>query len=112
MWMKRYIKRHKTFFNRHQVNRYHESMVGIYINRLCFWVLTGLLRRYALAKSLIDVPNERSSHAVPTPRGGGISIVITFLAGYGIFMADVYFERYGICSAIRCRSGDSYHWFY
>lgn len=45
------------------------------------WVLTGLLRRYALAKSLMDVPNERSSHAVPTPRGGGISIVITFLTG-------------------------------
>ena len=45
------------------------------------WVLTGLLRRYALAKSLMDVPNERSSHSIPTPRGGGISIVVTFLAG-------------------------------
>lgn len=36
MWMKRYIKRRRTFFNRHQVNRYYESMVGIYISRLCF----------------------------------------------------------------------------
>jgi len=45
------------------------------------WALTGLLRRYALAKSLIDVPNERSSHSIPTPRGGGTSIVITFLLG-------------------------------
>lgn len=45
------------------------------------WALTGLLRRYALAKSLLDVPNERSSHSIPTPRGGGISIVVTFLTG-------------------------------
>lgn len=41
--------------------------------------LTALLRRYALARSLLDVPNDRSSHTVPTPRGGGASIVVTFL---------------------------------
>ena len=45
------------------------------------WALTGLLHRYALAKDLIDAPNERSSHSIPTPRGGGISIVIVFLIG-------------------------------
>ncbi|MCX7068124.1 MAG: glycosyltransferase family 4 protein [Methylococcales bacterium] len=44
-------------------------------------VLTGLLRRYALAASLLDIPNERSSHSLPTPRGGGVAIVIIFLLG-------------------------------
>lgn len=39
-------------------------------------VLTGGLRRYALARSLMDVPNARSSHSVPTPRGGGVAIVL------------------------------------
>lgn len=43
-------------------------------------LLTFLLRRYALARSLIDIPNARSSHSVPTPRGGGVAIVICFLA--------------------------------
>ena len=43
------------------------------------FVLTWLLRRYALASSLMDVPNARSSHSVPTPRGGGVAIVICFL---------------------------------
>lgn len=43
------------------------------------WVLTLVLRRYALDKSLMDIPNERSSHSVPTPRGGGVAIVISFL---------------------------------
>lgn len=43
------------------------------------WALTLILRRYALAKSLMDIPNERSSHSVPTPRGGGVAIVVSFL---------------------------------
>jgi len=44
------------------------------------WMITGILRRYALAKNLIDIPNERSSHSVPTPRGGGVAIVVSYLA--------------------------------
>ncbi|QEY59391.1 glycosyltransferase family 4 protein [Pseudomonas sp. C27(2019)] len=44
------------------------------------FVLTWALRRYALASSLMDIPNERSSHSVPTPRGGGVAIVLSFLA--------------------------------
>jgi Fuc2NAc and GlcNAc transferase len=43
------------------------------------WLLTGILRRYAIAKNLFDIPNARSSHAVATPRGGGVAIVIVFL---------------------------------
>lgn len=43
-------------------------------------LLTGALRRYALARSLMDIPNARSSHSVPTPRGGGVAIVLSFLA--------------------------------
>lgn len=48
------------------------------------WVFTGYLRRYALSRSLVDVPNERSSHMIPTPRGGGLSIVITFIFGLSL----------------------------
>ncbi|SFT76637.1 MraY family glycosyltransferase [Pseudomonas marincola] len=41
------------------------------------WGGTYFLRRYAL----MDVPNERSSHSVPTPRGGGVAIVLAFILG-------------------------------
>lgn len=41
-------------------------------------LLTAVLRQYALRRSIIDIPNARSSHTVPTPRGGGIAIVLTF----------------------------------
>ncbi len=42
-------------------------------------ILTGWTRRYAIRHRLIDRPNERSSHSIPTSRGGGLAIVITFL---------------------------------
>jgi Fuc2NAc and GlcNAc transferase len=45
------------------------------------WVLTGLVRRWALARGRLDVPNERSSHVVPTPRGGGLAIAFVVLGG-------------------------------
>lgn len=58
------------------------------------WVLTGAVRRYALAKALLDVPNSRSSHTVPTPRGGGIAVVFTVVALLlALFMAGVVQER-------------------
>jgi len=47
---------------------------------LISFLLTGYMRHYALKKNIIDNPNERSSHTIPTPRGGGVSIVITFLS--------------------------------
>ena len=49
------------------------------------WILTSCLRRYALSKRLVDVPNERSSHSVITPRGGGLAIVLSFLMGLPLF---------------------------
>jgi Fuc2NAc and GlcNAc transferase len=38
-------------------------------------VLTGLVRRLAISRGLLDLPNFRSSHSTPTPRGGGLAIV-------------------------------------
>ena len=44
-----------------------------------YFFLIELIRRYTLKKNLIDTPNERSSHSVSTPRGGGPSIIVIFL---------------------------------
>jgi Fuc2NAc and GlcNAc transferase len=43
------------------------------------WALTGLVLRYA-RRRLLDVPNERSSHSIPTPRGGGLAIALVVSA--------------------------------
>ena len=42
---------------------------------------TGWAIRYARRRRLLDFPGQRRSHSVPTPRGGGIAIVIALLAG-------------------------------
>lgn len=39
--------------------------------------LTLVVRRFALAHGVLDVPNERSSHTATTPRAGGIAVVVT-----------------------------------
>jgi len=58
--------------------------------------LTGLVRRYARRVNLFDVPNQRSSHQVATPTGGGLSIVVVFLGAvigfyfFGHLPTDVF----------------------
>jgi Fuc2NAc and GlcNAc transferase len=44
-------------------------------------ILTFLVRKIAIKKSIVDIPNERSSHTIPTPRGGGVAIVISWFIG-------------------------------
>lgn len=45
---------------------------------------TYLLRNIALRQSIVDIPNERSLHAVPTPRGGGLSIALAWFVGVSV----------------------------
>ena len=40
-----------------------------------------IMSRYAYRLGLIDLPNARSSHIVPTPRGGGAGILGAFILG-------------------------------
>jgi UDP-N-acetylmuramyl pentapeptide phosphotransferase/UDP-N-acetylglucosamine-1-phosphate transferase len=52
--------------------------------------LAGTLaaRGYALRRDLLDHPGERRSHVVPTPRGGGIGIVLSMLVAMGLLAYD------------------------
>ena len=49
--------------------------------------ITGLIRIYAQRANLLDVPNQRSSHEVSTPRGGGLGIVIVTLGAAVVLWA-------------------------
>jgi Fuc2NAc and GlcNAc transferase len=44
-------------------------------------LLTWLLRVVLLRKAILDIPNARSLHATPTPRGGGIVFILLFFLG-------------------------------
>jgi Fuc2NAc and GlcNAc transferase len=56
------------------------TLLGLVVVLLGAAALTGWIRSYALRHRILDIPNARSSHSVPTPRGGGVSIVLMTLA--------------------------------
>ena len=41
--------------------------------------MTGIIRVYLVRHHIIDIPGARSSHVIPTPRGGGVSFVLICL---------------------------------
>ena len=63
---------------------------------LCFisLILTYLIRRIALHHNILDIPNERSSHVSPLPRGGGLAFVISWYIGISALYYLDYIESY------------------
>lgn len=57
-------------------------MIAIFIVVIFIgFTLTLLIQKSALKTNRLDIPNERSSHTSPTPRGAGLAVVIAFLLG-------------------------------
>ena len=46
----------------------------------------GVVRRVLLRHAILDHPNERSSHAAPTPRGGGIGVMAVLLPAWAAIL--------------------------
>lgn len=66
-------------------------------------LLTGVIRRYALSRKILDMPNQRSSHSVPTPRGGGLAIVLAFTLALLILFFLGWINRFdliALCSSL------------
>ncbi len=59
----------------------HYSLILMILILVFSAIIAVIFRKFALKFSILDVPNERSSHSTPVPRGGGIAIVISFYAG-------------------------------
>ncbi len=65
-------------------------------------LLAGLvLTRAMMAVRILDQPNERSSHARPVPRTGGIAVTLIFLVGLvvGYFWLDLTVPPFGAFTA-------------
>jgi UDP-N-acetylmuramyl pentapeptide phosphotransferase/UDP-N-acetylglucosamine-1-phosphate transferase len=57
-----------------------KSIAFVLAVALLSYALTWLAIRYAHRRLLLDLPGRRRSHSAPTPRGGGIAIVLAMLA--------------------------------
>ncbi len=55
-------------------------MIYIILLFLSFF-LTYFIKNYYIKNAFLDEINERSSHTIPTPHGGGIAIAITWFIG-------------------------------
>ena len=51
------------------------------------WFATRVVRRFLLRWRVLDRPNRRSSHAVPTPRGAGLALVPPLLLAWALWGA-------------------------
>jgi len=43
-------------------------------------LITAGVRAFLIRHGVMDLPNARSSHSIPVPRGGGVGIVVAFLS--------------------------------
>lgn len=48
------------------------------------FLLTYLIKNFALKRGIVSVPNDRSLHSTPVPLGGGVAIVISWYIGISI----------------------------
>jgi UDP-N-acetylmuramyl pentapeptide phosphotransferase/UDP-N-acetylglucosamine-1-phosphate transferase len=57
----------------------------IIVSYLLGFILTKLMKDQ-FSQKLLDIPNERSSHTLPKPRGGGIGFILAFAS------VDLFYE--------------------
>ena len=55
-------------------------IIVFFLLTLFSYINVSYIRQLALQHQILDHPNERSSHSIPMPRGGGLAIVILGLA--------------------------------
>lgn len=61
------------------------------------WLALGWLRR----RAILDMPNERSSHQIPTPRGGGVGLLAGLIPAWLILLPIVgEAERMGFLAVV------------
>ena len=51
-------------------------LISIAVPFVAALALVPLLVRFAIGRNLLDVPNARSSHEIPTPRLGGLALIL------------------------------------
>lgn len=60
------------------------TLISFFLSYMGTWAI----RKIALLHNIVDIPNQRSSHGVPTPRGGGLALVLSFyLVGGYMFLS-------------------------
>ncbi len=88
------------------------SLAGIFAAvTAAVFVGTGALLPFLRARAIFDHPNERSSHEIPTPKGGGIviiGIVATAWVATGLYFQSSVFLTWAVPAAALVLAGLSW----
>jgi Fuc2NAc and GlcNAc transferase len=68
---------------------------------LVSFTLTYFIKNYYIKNALLEEVNERSSHTVPTPHGGGIAIALTWFVGIIISVVSFFDDIYELSAKLR-----------
>ena len=63
----------------------HNVFLVVIITFIASLVFTYLIKKIAISRNILDIPNARSAHTKPVPLLGGIGIFLGFLLGFMIF---------------------------
>lgn len=71
-------------------------IIVFFISVVCFYLIKvsiPLLIKY----NIVDIPKERKNHNIPTPTGGGIAIIVSFIIGFIIIESTIFHQiKYSI----------------
>ena len=86
------------------------SLAFILTSLLLVLGLTEVVRRMLVKRALLDIPNDRSSHKVPVPRGGGWALLVVLLpalVGAAVFI-DQDLQHFSLICAVIMLAGISW----
>ncbi len=63
-------------------------------------LFTQLIQKYATKIGMLDIPNDRSSHIAPTPRGAGIAMFLAYFLVFIFFHSAFVLQHAGFFIAI------------
>lgn len=84
-------------------------IISVFLIACGNYFFTDWFIKYARLRRITDIPTERSSHTLPTPRGGGIGFVIASIIAFilyfgwmGVLISPIYLTMLVTVSAIAC----------
>ncbi|HYH20010.1 MAG TPA: glycosyltransferase family 4 protein [Azospirillum sp.] len=60
------------------------ALLVLALTTVASWLLVGRVLAYLRHRAILDHPNDRSSHTIPTPRGGGWGVMLTVLPAWAL----------------------------
>lgn len=77
------------------------TIIGVFAGiSLASYAFVALFLGWSKRNNIVDVPNHRSSHNAPTPKGGGVAIATLSLVGFAIVTATMFTNDLPIRGAI------------